>query len=292
MRFVRIFFVVSNALATMAPVTSQSVHRFPASEYSVTRSSTCYFEPVPRFAAEAGLSKNLFYICPSYGSINFSADQPPADLFNGVWWTKARPETTLYSTAGEVLQIRLGGVLSSVSPDNMIPSTLPLLPGDDSFYVEFLYNISDNDADHWPAIWLMPVEHNVKQEDHYANDPVGYERFTEIDIDEGGFNGGEMSSAISWKGIWPNYSKLVTNNSNNNVTLDRTVSHKFAALYDAKNLTVSYYCDDKFMFEAKNPYLDVISKQQHFYLIIAAQTHGKNLEYRMNLRRLRAYVSN
>lgn len=138
----------------------------------------------------------------------------------------------------------------------------------------------------------MPVEHNSSQDDHYSGDPTGYERFNEFDVDEGGFNAGQMSSAIFWQGIWPNYSKVTTNNWKNSVVLDRTAVHKFAALFDPKQLVVYYFCDDALVFTAKSPYVDAISRKQHFYLIISAQTHGLNVEYSMNIKRVRAYVLN
>ncbi len=56
---------------------------------------------------------------------------------------------------------------------------IPYLSGEKGFYVEFTYRISSNDRDCFPAVWLMPIEHNARKNDQYAGDEKGYERWME-----------------------------------------------------------------------------------------------------------------
>lgn len=139
-----------SALLTLIASISVSAASAPRTGGS---SASCYSEPVPPGAAMAGLTHVLFDICPTASSINFQPTVASAGLFNGVWWSKTRPSADLYATVNESLQIHLGGVVTSVSPKTMKPSTIPLLPGEEEFYIEISYSLSDNNADHWPAVW-------------------------------------------------------------------------------------------------------------------------------------------
>ena len=105
--------------------------------------------------------------------------------FSGQWYSKTNPPLSHYSTRNGELVMTLGGNLVS-APLDFSAGKLPLLAGADGFYVEFDVRLSDNDKDHWPAVWLMPAEHDGKH-DQYEGDPKGFERFMELDVDEGGF---------------------------------------------------------------------------------------------------------
>ena len=108
--------------------------------------------------------------------------------FSGQWYSQEVPSLDHYGTRDGVLALSLDGDLVS-TPRDFSASKLPLLSGKDGFYVEFAVRLSDNDRDHWPAVWLMPAEHDGKR-DHHEGDPAGFERFMELDVDEGGFGPG------------------------------------------------------------------------------------------------------
>ncbi|MBC7289304.1 MAG: glycoside hydrolase family 5 protein, partial [Armatimonadetes bacterium] len=100
----------------------------------------------------------------------------PYKWFSGQWWYSDRaPSLDHYFTADGALAIRLGGEVVSL-PLDFSRGKLPLLPGADGFYVEFEYWLSDDDPDHWPAVWLMPAEHNPRGDDHYPGDPPDFRR--------------------------------------------------------------------------------------------------------------------
>ena len=72
---------------------------------------------------------------------------------------------SLYSTNSGALTIRYdadtdtGGCVIG-TPRDLSKGVLPLLDGAKGFYIEFDARLSDNDPNHWPAVWAMPVEHS------------------------------------------------------------------------------------------------------------------------------------
>lgn len=213
--------------------------------------------------------------------------------FSGQWYAGDGPSLDHYRTQDGVLALRLGGDLVSTSRD-FTGGKLPLLPGPDEFYVEFEVRLSDNDPDHWPALWLMPAEHNGRQEDHYEGDPPGYERFMEFDIDEGGFGPGLTGTVHSTSGVWSKehgYPEHVQNPNNvSGVPLDRSAWHTFGGSFDPSRQQVTWWVDGVEQMSAGAPYVPEVAAKQHFYLIISAQTHGAGKPYDMLVRSVRAYV--
>lgn len=81
------------------------------------------------------------------------------------------------------------------------------------------------------AVWMMPVQHSGSNGealgDVYSSDPAGYERWMELDVDEGGFTVGEMGAVISWQGSWSQdgFKSIVKNSWSSTIlstSLDRT----------------------------------------------------------------------
>ena len=158
------------------------------------------FAQVPPGAAALGYSKCILNERPAVADI---APGKNGDFkwFSGQWYSSEAPSADHYTMSEGVLALSLGGDLVSTSRD-FSGGKLPLLPGADGFYVEFEVRLSGNDPDYWPAVWLMPAEHSGKQEDHYEGDPAGFERWMELDVDEGGFGPGLTGTVHSWTGIW------------------------------------------------------------------------------------------
>jgi hypothetical protein len=212
--------------------------------------------------------------------------------FSGQWYAQAPPSPDHYRTQNGVLALSLDGDLVSTSRD-FSGGVLPLLPGPDGFYVEFEVRLSGNDPDHWPAVWLMPAEHSGKQEDHYAGDPPGFERWMEFDIDEGGFGPGLTGTVHSWTGIWgqgPGYQHVQNPNNVVNAPLDRSKLHTFGGSYDPRHQKVTWWVDGVEQMSAGAPYVPEIAAKQHFYLIVSNQTHGAKKPYEMFISGVRAYV--
>jgi len=182
---------------------------------------------VPPGAAAIGYTKCVINEMPTAADIALG-DEGNYKWFSGQWWGKS-PSLDCYSTQDGVLELTLGGDLVS-TPRDFSAGKLPLLPGADGFYVEFDVRLSDNDPDHFPAVWLMPAEHNGKQEDQYVGDPAGFERWMELDIDEGGFGPGLTGSVHSHYGIYSEgYQQIQNHNNVSRVAIDRTKKHTFGA---------------------------------------------------------------
>jgi hypothetical protein len=247
---------------------------------------------VPPGAAALGYTKCVIDERPTAADI---APGKSGDFkwFSGQWYAGEGPSLDHYRTLDGVLVLSLGGDLVSTSRD-FTGGKLPLLPGSDGFYVEFEVRLSDNDPDHWPALWLMPAEHNARLEDHYEGDPPGYERFMEFDIDEGGFGPGLTGTVHSSSGVWSQehgYPEHAQNPNNvSDTPLDRSQWHTFGGSYDPTQRKVTWWVDGVEQMSAGAPYVPEVAAKQHFYLIISSQTHGANRPYDMFVRAVRAYV--
>src|SRR5690606_28284747 len=174
----------------------------------------------------------------------------------------------------------------------------------------FDVSLSSNNTDHWPAVWLMPAEHNggngqPRQAVYptiYPNDPANYQRWMELDVDEGGFRPGMLGSVISWQGQYPNYSAVVSNSwVAGGPALDRTQRHVFGASWDPVHQRVTWWLDGKKFYVADNTVtpgcISPVAELQNFYPILGAQTHGpwKNpptpaVPYSMYIHAVRAYI--
>ena len=245
--------------------------------------------PVPPGAAALGYTKCVIDERPSVTDIT-SDKNGDFEWFSGQWYSSKPPTLDHYRMVDGTLALTLGGDLVSAPRDFSAPGRLPALPGDKGFYVEFEVRLSDNDPDHWPAVWLMPWEHNGRQEDHYAGDPKGFERFMELDVDEGGFGPGLTGTVHSWSAVWPKYQHVQNPNNVLKTPLDRSQRHTFGASYDPLTKTATWWVDGVRQMSATAPYVPDIAAKQRFYLIIGAQSHGKNTDYLMFVSAVRAYV--
>lgn len=183
-----------------------------------------------------------------------------------------------------VLVMRTGGDLVSAPPSFREEAGLPYLSGKDGVYIEFEISLSDSDPEHYPGLWLMPVKKNFYQEDVTGDDPVKYERWMELDVDEGGFGPGLTSTIHNWWGRYPNFVHLQNPNNVRSKTLDRSQRHRFGASYDPVTLTVCRWIDDEFQMSAAAPYVPKVAREQVFYLLMGVYTHhGKQeKEYTMS----------
>ena len=244
-------------------------------------------DAVPPGAAELGYSKQVINEHPAVSDIA-PGRNGNYKWFSGQWYNKTSPSPDHYTTNQGVLTLSLDGDLSS-APLDFSESVLPALPGDKGFYAEFEVQLSDNDPDHWPAVWLMPVEHDNKQRDSSPPDPPGFERWMELDVDEGGFGPGLLGTVIDWKGIWPHYERTLNENHFSKIPLDRTQKHIFGASYDPVQGRVTWWVDGARQMSAQT--VSAVAAHQHFYLILSAQTHGKQKPYTMMVSAVRAFVS-
>lgn len=245
---------------------------------------------VPPGAAALGYTKCIISEKPT--SADIAPDRKGSyKWFSGQWYAKP-PSLDHYSTQDGVLVLSLGGDLVS-TPRDFSAGKLPLLPGSEGFYVEFEVRLSDNDPDHWPAVWLMPAEHNGKQQDQYEGDPPGFERWMELDVDEGGFGPGLTGTVHSWSGIWGKdggYKNLQNPNNVSRRPLDRAQNHVFGCSYDPVRQKVTWWVDGIEQMSAGSPYVPAVAPRQHYYLILSAQSHGAKKPYSMFIGGVRAYV--
>jgi hypothetical protein len=245
--------------------------------------------PVPPGAAELGYTKLLIDEHPVAADISTKRNGHFKWFRNLFYSDPPAKDGDFTTTPDGILQI--GPHVSMVStPKDFSTGALPVLSGAKGFYIEYEVKISDNNPDHWPAVWALPVEHNLKKDDHYPGDPPGYERWQEIDVDEGSFGPGTTSSALSWEGIAPHYVKEQNHNNVSKTPLDRTQWHTFGASYDPVKSQVTWWLDGEKNVTATAPAVSAIAAKQHFYLIVGNQENKKKIPYLMYLRAVRAYV--
>jgi hypothetical protein len=141
-------------------------------------------QPIPPGAATLGYTRLVIDEHPAVADIS-DKQSGHFKWFRNPFYTFNTPQQGEFKMTDDgVLQI--GPRVSIVStPRDFSKGALPVLSGAKGFYIEFEVRLSDNNPDHWPAVWAMPVEHNLKQEDHYRPDPPKFERWLELDVDEG-----------------------------------------------------------------------------------------------------------
>ena len=259
---------------------------------SILRMEAKAYPTPPPGAAALGYTKCIINDKPTAAQIAPGINGK-YDWFSGEWYEPSKPPLSDYSTKQGALAISLGGVLVS-APNDWSPGKLPLLSGKRGFYVEFVVQLSDNDPDHWPAVWLMPVEHNRNwRDDHYPEDPPKYERFMELDVEEGGFGPGLTGTVHSWQGIWSSnhgYQNIQNTNNVSPIALDMSRKHTFGCSYDPANLEVTWWVDGVKQMSAGAPDVPAIALNQNFYLILDAASHGKKLPYTMYVSKVRAFI--
>lgn len=255
------------------------------------QSDACASMEPPPGAQALGYVRRVFCVAPTISDISLD-DGVSAKLYSGSWYSKSPSPLSLYSMSGQMLVIANGGGLITETRKSL-PGALPLLLGASGFYVEFAERLSDNDKDHWPAVWLMPQEHNLLHSDRLAGDPPGYERWMELDVDEGGFNAGHHGAMINWSGKYPQYEHQ--NSSNDPAStfgMDRTQEHVFGLSYDPAGKKVTWWVDGAAVGNASTQGLPSIVNDHHYYLIIGNQNHGLNHPYKMYVRYFSAWSGN
>ncbi|MFA6287612.1 MAG: autotransporter-associated beta strand repeat-containing protein [Opitutaceae bacterium] len=210
--------------------TTGGITGFSESKFAV--SATALGSPSGLFTVmqHAGNANNLdlvyFSLPPGAAALGYTTcvidEQPVAEdiaplpnstgnykWFRGACWSSTAPAADRFTTTNGVLTLKrdaAGGGSLVGAPHNFSDGALPTLPGEDGFYIEFDVRLSDNNSDHFPAVWLMPVEHNggngLPVEDIYPGDSAGCERWMELDVDEGGFRPGSLASVIAWNGTY------------------------------------------------------------------------------------------
>ena len=243
--------------------------------------------PVPPGAAALGYTKCVINETPTADDVA-SGRSGNFKWFSGQWYSTTTPTLDHYETQDGVLALKLDGDLVS-APLDFSKGKLPLLSGADGFYVEFDVRLSDNDQDHWPAVWLMPAEHDGKH-DIYEGDPPRFERFMELDVDEGGFGPGLVGTVHSTAGLYPNWKHIQNPNNVSKIPIDRSQKHTFGASYDPKQQKATWWLDGREQMSAGAPYVPAVAARQHFYLLISAQTHGRKKSYLTYVSGVRAYV--
>ena len=250
--------------------------------------SICTDSATPPGAAQVGANQLVIQDCPKLADVDFTGRAEIRKYYNGLYFTQPRARS-LYEQASDGLILKRGGVVATVKMTSH-PGLFPLLSGARPFYIEAQAATSSNHPDNFPAIWLMPIEHNLRLEDVYPPDPKRFERWFELDIDEGGFGPGSHHTAISWSGIHPNYKKVQNPNPTSRVPLDRTQPNVFGVSYDPATLTVRWWVNGQQMLEAGPPAVPAIARRQNFYLIVSAQSHKNISDYHLKFMGVRAYV--
>ncbi|MGE4238796.1 hypothetical protein, partial [Hydrogenophaga sp.] len=242
----------------------------------------------PPGARQVDATQPLFRDCPRIGDVDFTGKADARKYYSGVSFAPLKG-SGLYEPAADGVRIKRGGLLATAKP-TAHPGQFPLLRGDRPFYIEAQVALSSNHRDHFPAVWLMPIEHNPRMEDVYPPDPKGFERWFELDIDEGGFGPGGHHTAISWTGIYPNYKKIQNPNPTSKEPLDRTRPNVFGVSYSPDTLTVRWWLNGRQVLEAAHPYVPEIARRQNFYLIVSAQSHNNVSDYQMTFMGVRAFA--
>jgi hypothetical protein len=138
----------------------------------------------------------------------------------------------------------------------------------------------------------MPQEHNLHHDDRLSTDPLGYERWMEIDVDEGGFNAGHHGALIYWYGQYPHYEHQNSGNDPpSTFGMDRTQEHIFGLSYDPSAKKITWWVDGAAVGTASTQHIPSVVDGYHYYLCISNQNHRLNHPYKMYVRYFGAWSS-
>ena len=73
-------------------------------------------------------------------------------------------------------------------------------------------------------------------------------------------------------------------------TINQSQTHTFGASYDPAHQQVTWWLDGVRQMSAGAPHVPAVAAQQHFHLIISAQSHKARKDYRMFISGVRAFV--
>lgn len=245
---------------------------------------------IPLGAKALGYTTQVFYDQPQLSEVsatdtNYTSKWYPGSLGHNTYSNLENRE--LLSTVNNELAISLGGSVISKSPVSTNTGVLPLLSGAKGFYVEFAMRLSSNNPDHFSGLYLQTAEHDPQKHDHLPTDPAGFERWTELDVSETGYGPGSLGTVISWRGIYPLYSRIVKNSYGLEKPLDLTVEHRYALSYDPATNVLEWYIDDVPSFKTTAP--DTSIKDWHYYAVMEASSHGAYVPYKMFIHYVRAF---
>jgi hypothetical protein len=229
----------------------------------------------------------IFAIRPVASDISFT-DERSAAFYDGEWFAKRPPPASLYSNQDGALRLQRGGDLAT-SNHKFTKGQLPLLSGKNGFYIEVTYRIDNAASSNWPAVWLMPAEHDALKRDHVDDTPPGFEQWMEVDIDEGGFGPGLTGTVHAWSGIWPNYRQLQNPNNICKEPLNRTEWHTYGVSFSPEKREVSWWLDGYKQITAGAPFVPDIATQHHYYLLVSANSHEGVADYGMTISQVRAF---
>ena len=155
---------------------------------------------VPPGAAALGYTKLLWRITPTTADVSPNPT-PLTALYSG------SPGANLTNTGGALTLVYDGTTGAGVSTqrNNLTGTagTLAHLSGATGFYVQCTFKLSSNDVDHWPAFYLEPSSHfDAPPTDQLAGAAPGFEAWMEVDVVEGGFSTGPLSTVINWRGFF------------------------------------------------------------------------------------------
>ena len=142
------------------------------------------------------------------------------------------------------------------------------------------------------------AEAGIRWRDVYSGELNGFERWMELDVDEGGLakSGGAMCSTISWWGRFSlgGFKSEISSNRATGEALDRTKVHTFGTSYDPVKRQVTSWVDGKQKWQTPVDCSSVpeIAAEQHFYPILSVWRIDKGMQksYLMHVSGVRADV--
>ena len=284
--------IIASSFTFASCVSSACLYATPAADLPANVKGTgprinCT-ENLPQGAAAHGYYHNLICERPEVADISYG-EKLLRKYSSGAWFTRRPAGPDHYSDSPHGLSVSLGGELSSVGRDGH-EFRLPLLEARNGFYVEFAASLSDSSPDHFPALWLMPLAHDPQQSDHSQLDPTKFERWVELDVDEGGFTLGRHNVVINWQGVWPKYNhETYPGRDGFRMPMDRSRPHIFGVSYDPRSSQFEWWIDGKLVQRVDGASFANITDQQKFYILISAKSQGKNVPYEMVVSSIRAY---
>ena len=233
-----------------------------------------------------------------YGSllINVTNGQTSTITANTATTLTIQGTGTATALGNTYLILGAGGAFATQT-QNSVAGLIPYLSSANGWYTETAFTLSSNHPDHWPAWWMLPVEHATLS----GTNPS----YIENDIHEGGFSpdGVNVHSGMrSNIAVWTEPAATVVNNASFGFAqVDWTREHILGSAYNPTTKKLTYWLDG-----VQQPLIydttanDALINSFHYFVILGPSTRttlggnqgiGKYVPYTMTCRYISGWSS-
>jgi hypothetical protein len=252
----------------------------------------------PAIPKPPGFNTLAYYLRPSLASINMGpyANDAPADLYNGNWWSSDMPSgysmdedcLVLSCPAGPIVDGNVYGPSLATASTKSTVGNCPLLPYGNGFAHSVRCRVTPAQVGNWWCHWSLPIEHNQAETATIPGETAP--TYLECDGEEGGA-GVNMGEGVGmWGGgvIWTPAGKIEVANPYSDCLFDPSDDFHDYCYWYLPNGTMGWSIDGttigtRNLAGEMTPAVLAWINGQHAYQIFDANSSAPNRPYQVEL---------